>query len=216
MLLSYLVMLQYGTRSGKFMGGGGATFRTPPIFIHGNNRYIRIYLTHLHIFLCSFAAFLIQQKRGADKRNGCWRDVGYLCWTSTFTYISDSLEKERQNVATVLHEGWKHVENAGGGGETDHVVFKCLSWSMSGQERFGVRVLHCQKSLAIFPSPAGMSLTKLSLAGNNLIIPGHDSWDGKIPNHCYSTLYRQDLYFSFDCPPLRSFLYSAQKWSAYW
>ncbi len=50
--------------------------------------------------------------------------------------------------------------------------------------------LHCKKSLAIFPSPAGMSLTKLSLAGNNLIIPGHgECWvsdtpvgDGKIAN----------------------------------
>ena len=30
---------------------------------------------------------------------------------------------------------------------------------------------HCKKRLAIFPSPAGMSLTKLSLA-LNLIIPG--------------------------------------------
>jgi hypothetical protein len=29
--------------------------------------------------------------------------------------------------------------------------------------------LHCKKRFAIFPSPAGMSLTKLSLAGNNLI-----------------------------------------------
>jgi hypothetical protein len=33
--------------------------------------------------------------------------------------------------------------------------------------------IHCKKRLAVFPSPAGMSLTKLSLAGNNLIIPGH-------------------------------------------
>ncbi len=32
--------------------------------------------------------------------------------------------------------------------------------------------IHCKKKLAIFPSPAGMSLTKLSLARNNLIIPG--------------------------------------------
>jgi hypothetical protein len=32
-------------------------------------------------------------------------------------------------------------------------------------------IMHCKKRLAIFPSPAGMSLTKLSLAGNNLIIP---------------------------------------------
>jgi hypothetical protein len=30
---------------------------------------------------------------------------------------------------------------------------------------------HCKKILAIFPSPAGMSPTKLFLAGNNQIIP---------------------------------------------
>jgi hypothetical protein len=30
-----------------------------------------------------------------------------------------------------------------------------------------ILLLHCKKSVAIFPSPAGMSLTKLSLAGNN-------------------------------------------------
>ncbi len=32
--------------------------------------------------------------------------------------------------------------------------------------------IHSKKRLAIFPSPAGMSLTKLSLAGNNWVIPG--------------------------------------------
>jgi hypothetical protein len=31
--------------------------------------------------------------------------------------------------------------------------------------------LHCKKGLAVFPSPAGMSLIKLSLGGNNLIFP---------------------------------------------
>jgi len=31
--------------------------------------------------------------------------------------------------------------------------------------------LHCKKRLAIFPSPDGMSPTKLSLRGNNSIIP---------------------------------------------
>jgi hypothetical protein len=31
--------------------------------------------------------------------------------------------------------------------------------------------LHCKKRLTIFPSPAGMSLTKLSLAGNNEGVP---------------------------------------------
>jgi hypothetical protein len=42
---------------------------------------------------------------------------------------------------------------------------------------------HCKKGLMLFPSPAGMSRTKLSLAGNNLIIPGqgefsmwHPAW----------------------------------------
>jgi hypothetical protein len=34
------------------------------------------------------------------------------------------------------------------------------------------RFLHCENRLTIFPSPAGMSLTKLSLAGNTLFIPG--------------------------------------------
>ncbi len=33
------------------------------------------------------------------------------------------------------------------------------------------RSIHCKKGLAVFPSPAGMSLTKLLLGGNNLIFP---------------------------------------------
>jgi hypothetical protein len=36
--------------------------------------------------------------------------------------------------------------------------------------------LHCKKRSAVFPSPAGMSLTKVSLAGNNDVPAG----DGKI------------------------------------
>jgi hypothetical protein len=40
--------------------------------------------------------------------------------------------------------------------------------------------LHCKKRLAIFLSPAGMSLTKLSLAGNNLIIPGQGGFGGLV------------------------------------
>jgi hypothetical protein len=35
----------------------------------------------------------------------------------------------------------------------------------------GAKNVHCKKSSAVFPSPAGMSLTKLSLDGKNLIIP---------------------------------------------
>ena len=34
-----------------------------------------------------------------------------------------------------------------------------------------------KKRLAVFPSPAGMSLIKLSLAGNNLIFPDHGEFD---------------------------------------
>jgi hypothetical protein len=32
--------------------------------------------------------------------------------------------------------------------------------------------IHCKKRFAVFPSPDGMSLTKLPLGGNKLIIPG--------------------------------------------
>ncbi len=37
---------------------------------------------------------------------------------------------------------------------------------------YTVQFLHCKKRLATSPSPAGMSLTKLFLAGSNWIIPG--------------------------------------------
>jgi hypothetical protein len=49
--------------------------------------------------------------------------------------------------------------------------------------------LHCKKRLADFPSPAGMSLTKLSLSVNILIIQDqgefsylHPGWGRKIAN----------------------------------
>jgi hypothetical protein len=48
--------------------------------------------------------------------------------------------------------------------------------------------IHCKKRFAIFPSLARMSLTKLSLAGNNLVIPVQSlvsdipAGDGKIYN----------------------------------
>jgi hypothetical protein len=31
-------------------------------------------------------------------------------------------------------------------------------------------LVHCEKRFVVFPSPAGMSLTKLSLAGNNRFV----------------------------------------------
>jgi hypothetical protein len=42
--------------------------------------------------------------------------------------------------------------------------------SLRGQQLHPGR--YTLKKVKGFPSPAGMSLTKLSLAGNNLIIPG--------------------------------------------
>jgi hypothetical protein len=48
-----------------------------------------------------------------------------------------------------------------------------------------LKVLHCKKRFVIFPSPAGMSLTKLSLGGNNDVIyklfPPRESLVSDIP-----------------------------------
>jgi hypothetical protein len=41
---------------------------------------------------------------------------------------------------------------------------------VDGERREGT--VHCKKRLTIFPSPAGTLLTKISLAGNILIVPG--------------------------------------------
>jgi hypothetical protein len=45
-------------------------------------------------------------------------------------------------------------------------------------------MLHCKKRLSNFPSPAGMSLTKLSLGGNNLqkLFPSRESLVSDIPD----------------------------------
>ncbi len=34
-----------------------------------------------------------------------------------------------------------------------------------------LKIPHCKKELAVFPSPAGMSLIKLFLGGKNLVFP---------------------------------------------
>jgi hypothetical protein len=49
-------------------------------------------------------------------------------------------------------------------------------------------MLHCKKRLPIFPSPAGMSPTKLSLAGNirESLVSDIPAGDGKIGNLFYS------------------------------
>jgi hypothetical protein len=48
-----------------------------------------------------------------------------------------------------------------------------------------IYIIHTKKSFSIFPSPAGMSLTKLSLGGNNLymtsLFPPKESLVSDIP-----------------------------------
>jgi hypothetical protein len=46
----------------------------------------------------------------------------------------------------------------------------------------GTYNIHCKKELAVFPSPAGMSLIKLFLGGNNLVFsPPRESLVSDIP-----------------------------------
>ncbi len=57
-------------------------------------------------------------------------------------------------------------------------LYGCV-WHFDGLD---YATLHCKKRLPIFPPPAGMSLTKLSLAGNNLNFPGQESLVSDIPS----------------------------------
>jgi hypothetical protein len=57
----------------------------------------------------------------------------------------------------------------------NHLLFQKLNTLLcikkQTRNRHAKRYLFTVKNLTIFPSPAGMSLTKLSLDGNSLIIP---------------------------------------------
>jgi hypothetical protein len=55
-------------------------------------------------------------------------------------------------------------------------------------------VVHCKKRLTIFPSPAGTLLTKLSLAGNDLFIPGQNLVSDIPTGNCY-LFYSVELIF---------------------
>jgi hypothetical protein len=55
--------------------------------------------------------------------------------------------------------------NSGGGGRR---VVRRIYLSKMSQLFALVDIIHCKKELAIFPSPVGMSLTKLSLGGKKL------------------------------------------------
>jgi hypothetical protein len=58
--------------------------------------------------------------------------------------------------------------------DSDSVSATALSYVIVSYQSAaaGFAAPHCKKMLPIFPSPGRMSLTKLSLAGNILIIPG--------------------------------------------
>ncbi len=54
------------------------------------------------------------------------------------------------------------------------LVISCLAFTTAGMYSCAPvqSIYTVKKRLAVFPSPAGMSLTKLSLDGNNKILPG--------------------------------------------
>jgi hypothetical protein len=56
--------------------------------------------------------------------------------------------------------------------DAGHVLFEFLFHGEAGLCRLSTNDTLIKKGDRLFPSPAGMSLTKLSLAGNNLSIPG--------------------------------------------
>jgi hypothetical protein len=72
-----------------------------------------------------------------------------------------------------------------------------------------IQHIHCKKELAVFPSPAGMSLIKLFLGGNNLVFSRPERvWSvtsrlgtGKWLSLFYSVLFIQNTHFSMGGPP---------------
>jgi hypothetical protein len=48
--------------------------------------------------------------------------------------------------------------------------FRPLDVWLLGMGIWEIQYVHCKKSFSIFPSPPGMSFTKLSLGGNNDVI----------------------------------------------
>jgi len=74
-------------------------------------------------------------------------------------------------------------------------LYKCSDCPLDtclGLKMAGLNSVHCKKGLAMFPSPAGMSLTKLSLAGNNLPSPSPGKvWSEQIQESrkCFYSVY---------------------------
>jgi hypothetical protein len=70
------------------------------------------------------------------------------------------LEKEKGEGVVRCEKGMRRRVTIGG-------VVQCGDEQQRVSGRMTDGLEHCKKSLAVFPSPAGMSQTKLSLAGNN-------------------------------------------------
>jgi hypothetical protein len=66
-----------------------------------------------------------------------------------------------------------------------HIHFSIPQASLKKKRKSSV---HCKKRFVIFPSPAGMSLTKLSLAGNNWqsLVSDIPAEDGKTANSFFT------------------------------
>jgi hypothetical protein len=90
-----------------------------------------------------------------------------------FTGLSVSCKKIRAEKAAPEGQQGAAIEFTVPPGQ-NFILFKPKEINIVQTQNFGrgfARLLHCKKRLSIFPSPAGMSLTKLSLARKNLINP---------------------------------------------
>jgi hypothetical protein len=98
------------------------------------------------------------------------------------------LHRENNYQERVKEGGQTGCGSWGGGRGLEPIITKAKSVGIFQYYPFHARykrphqdkyIRHCKKRLTIFPSPAGMSLTKLSLTGNNLIIAGQGEF-GKV------------------------------------
>jgi hypothetical protein len=95
---------------------------------------------------------------------------GFPAFKNHFTTVKRDICTLHVHTASDGLEYALYVQTAGGGKRyTVHVQSSML---LAVERDKSCMSIHCKKSLTIFPSPAGMSLTKLSLAGNNFIVTG--------------------------------------------
>ncbi len=74
--------------------------------------------------------------------------------------------KSSKIIIQLVRENNRNVENP----QSLFFPFPCRQqWSWQGEKKIRHRSVHCKEKVSSFPLPSGMSLTKLSLAGNNFI-----------------------------------------------